>query len=100
MLDLMDFYSVADTILLDSCLPEQRKVGGTGVICNWDLAAKFTASALRPITLAGGLAGDNVMDAVRKVKPYAVDANSRLRDAEGKLDYEKALAFCQNARMI
>ena len=100
ILDLMDYYAVADTILLDSCLPEQRKVGGTGVICDWDLAAKFTSSALLPVTLAGGLAADNVADAIRKVKPYAVDANSRLRDAEGKLDYEKALSFCQNARMM
>ena len=82
MLDLMDFYSVADAILLDSCL-----------------AAKFTAGSLVPITLAGGLAADNVGDAIRKVKPFAVDANSRLRDAEGRLDYEKALAFCRNAKM-
>lgn len=100
ILDLMDYYAVCDAILLDSCQPELRKVGGTGVICNWDLAAKFTAGSVVPVTLAGGLAGDNVMDAIRKVQPYAVDANSRLKDAEGKVDYEKALAFCRNAKML
>ncbi len=99
ILDLMDFYSVADDILLDSCLPEERKVGGTGIICDWELAAKFTAGSLVPITLAGGLAADNVADAIRKVKPFAVDANSRLRDAEGRLDYEKAVAFCRTAKL-
>lgn len=98
ILDLMDFYPLVDAILLDSCLPEERKVGGTGIICDWELAARFTAAALVPITLAGGLAFDNVIDAVRKVKPFAVDANSRLRDDAGRLDYDKALAFCRNAR--
>ncbi len=98
MLDLMDFYSVADAILLDNSLPEEHKVGGTGIICDWELAAKFTAGSLVPVTLAGGLAADNVTDAIRKVKPFAVDANSRLHDAEGRLDYEKALAFCQAAK--
>lgn len=100
ILDLMDYYSVADAILLDSCLPEQRKVGGTGVICDWELAAKFAASSVVPITLAGGLAADNVADAIQKVQPFAVDANSRLKDEEGRVDYEKALAFCRAAKMF
>lgn len=99
-LDLMDYYAVADAILLDSCQPELRKVGGTGKVCDWDLAAKFTAGSVVPITLAGGLAADNVAEAIQKVKPYAVDANSRLKNEDGKLDYEKALSFCRNAKML
>ena len=99
IIDLMDYYTVANGILLDSSLPEEGKVGGTGIPCNWDLAAKFAERSVIPVTLAGGLAADNVADAIRKVRPYAVDANSRLKNDSGAVDYEKAIAFCNAAKL-
>ena len=50
----------------------------------------------RPVILAGGLNPDNVAEAVRTVRPYAVDANSSLRPL-GELDAKIAAAFVQNA---
>lgn len=100
ILDLMDFYSVADAILLDSILPEERKVGGTGKTCNWDLAAEFTARAPIPVILAGGLGFDNVEEAIRKVRPFGVDANSRLKNPDGGVDAELSRAFCRKAKSL
>lgn len=100
VLDLMDFYSVADAILLDSILPEERKVGGTGKTCNWDLAAEFTARSPIPVILAGGLGPDNVEEAIRKVKPFGVDANSRLKNPQGEVDIDTCRAFCRKAKSL
>ncbi|MFX8731666.1 hypothetical protein ABTM48_21185 [Acinetobacter baumannii] len=50
------------------------------------------------VVLAGGLGPDNVAEAVRKVRPYAVDASSRLESAPGIKDHEKVLAFVEAAK--
>lgn len=86
----------ADAFLLDSCDPVSGKVGGTGKIHNWRNSAQVTAAVHRPVILAGGLRPDNVIEAVRTVRPYAVDANSALRPF-GTLDAKIASAFVQNA---
>ena len=81
--------------LLDSYTPAQ--LGGTGNTFNWDLA--FQARKLgRPIILAGGLTPENVADAVRKVRPYAVDVSSGVESAPGKKDPAKVAAFIQAAK--
>ena len=81
--------------LLDSYTPAQ--LGGTGNTFNWDLA--FRARKLgRPIILAGGLNPDNVADAVRKVRPYAVDVSSGVESSPGKKDPAKIAAFIQAAK--
>ena len=87
---------LADAFLLDSFDPATGKVGGTGRIHNWQTSAKVAASVHRPVILAGGLNPDNVAEAVRKVRPFAVDANSALRPL-GPLDPKIAAAFVQNA---
>ena len=87
---------LADAFLLDSHDPVSGKVGGTGKTHNWQNSARITASVRRPVILAGGLAPDNVAEAVRTVRPYAVDANSALRPF-GVLDAKTASAFVRNA---
>lgn len=81
--------------LLDSYVPGQP--GGTGAIFNWELAIKAKAS--NPvILLAGGLTPDNVAEAVRRVRPYAVDVSSGVELAPGKKDAAKMRAFVAAAR--
>jgi phosphoribosylanthranilate isomerase len=81
--------------LLDSYVAGQP--GGTGAVFNWDLALKAKAS--NPlILLAGGLTPDNVAEAIRRVRPYAVDVSSGVETAPGKKDGARMRAFVAAAR--
>src|SRR5436190_10969708 len=81
--------------LPDSYAPAQ--LGGTGTTFNWDLAIQARKLG-RPIILAGGLTPDNVAEAVRKVRPYAVDVSSGVEFAPGKKDPAKLAAFIEAAK--
>jgi indole-3-glycerol phosphate synthase / phosphoribosylanthranilate isomerase len=50
------------------------------------------------VMLAGGLAADNVGPAIEAVRPWAVDASSRLEQAPGVKDPERVRAFIEAAR--
>ncbi|MBI4556306.1 MAG: phosphoribosylanthranilate isomerase [Candidatus Hydrogenedentes bacterium] len=81
--------------LLDAAVPEMR--GGTGHTFNWEVAKR--ASALgRPLILAGGLTPENVAEAVRQVRPYAVDTAGGVESAPGKKDHERIRIFIRNAK--
>lgn len=84
-----------DAWLLDAHVAD--KPGGTGAKFNWDLAVQAQQLG-RPIFLAGGLTPENVADAVRKVRPYAVDVSSGVEASPGKKDREKVRAFIQAAK--
>lgn len=93
--DAMDYDS--DAILLDSYSSSER--GGTGETADWDVAQEvgiFVPHA--QLYLAGGLSAVNVAEAIRKVRPYAVDACSRLESAPGKKDPEKLEKFISAAK--
>jgi phosphoribosylanthranilate isomerase len=83
--------------LLDSFVPD--KLGGTGAKFNWDLAVEARKLG-RPIILAGGLTPENVADAVRKVRPYAVDVSSGVEAAPGKKNHAKVRAFIKAVRRV
>lgn len=80
--------------LLDAFVPDQP--GGTGRTFNWDLAIQAKQLG-RPIILAGGLTPENVADAVRRVRPYAVDVSSGVESAPGRKDPARVRAFVQAA---
>lgn len=84
-----------DAYLLDAYSPGAR--GGTGATFNWDLAVEAQKLG-KPIFLAGGLTPENVAEAVRKVRPFAVDVSSGVESAPGKKDHAKVRAFIQSAR--
>jgi phosphoribosylanthranilate isomerase len=50
------------------------------------------------IVLAGKLAADNVASAIERVRPWAVDASSRLESAPGTKDPELVRAYVEAAR--
>jgi indole-3-glycerol phosphate synthase len=50
------------------------------------------------VMLAGGLAADNVRDAIEAVRPWAVDASSRLESSPGVKDHALVRAYVEAAR--
>lgn len=79
-----------DAILLDTWSKDAP--GGTGETFPWSIAA-----ALRPqlprLILAGGLTSDNVAEAIRTVRPWAVDVCSGVESAPGQKDEARVRAF-------
>jgi phosphoribosylanthranilate isomerase len=86
----------ADAILLDTRTRE--RIGGTGRTHDWSISAKIVAASPKPVILAGGLTPINVAEAIATVHPYAVDANSGTRGADGWKDHAKLRAFVAAAR--
>jgi phosphoribosylanthranilate isomerase len=84
-----------DAFLLDA--HSKSGLGGTGEKFNWDLALAAQKFG-RPIFLAGGLTPENVADAVKQVRPFAVDVSSGVESAPGKKDAAKVRAFIQAVR--
>ena len=81
--------------LLDSFVPDAR--GGTGQTSDWDVARRAVALG-RPLILAGGLTPDNVADAVRAVRPWAVDTSGGVERAPGEKDHDRIRRFVENAK--
>lgn len=83
-----------EAILVDAHVPGQH--GGTGQTAPWDLLAGFDPGV--PLILAGGLTPDNVAEAIRRVRPYAVDVASGVESSPGRKDLDKVRRFLDNAR--
>jgi phosphoribosylanthranilate isomerase len=84
-----------DAFLLDAY--SKAGLGGTGEKFNWDLAIAAQKFG-KPIFLAGGLTPENVADAVKQVRPFAVDVSSGVESAPGKKDAAKVRAFIAAVR--
>lgn len=80
--------SSADYVLLDSGK-------GTGIVFNWELIKNVN----RPFFLAGGLSCDNIEDAVKNVRPFAVDVSSGI-ETDGLKDKAKMERFVSMVRNI
>lgn len=90
---MLDF--AVGAYLLDAYTPDTR--GGTGKTFDWDIARAAVALG-KPLILAGGLTPDNVAEAVRRVRPYAVDTAGGVESAPGKKDHAKLRSFVENAK--
>lgn len=86
-----------DAFLLDA--HSKSGLGGTGEKFNWDLAVEAQKFG-KPIFLAGGLTPENVADAVKQVRPFAVDVSSGVESAPGIKDHAKVRAFIEAVRAV
>ncbi len=82
-------------IVLDAQVPGEY--GGTGQQFDWDLAADFAGAF--EMSLAGGLAPDNVQEAVERVRPWGVDVSSGV-ETDGEKDTAKVRAFVETVRAV
>jgi phosphoribosylanthranilate isomerase len=69
--------------------------GGTGKALDWQIAAQVARQV--PIVLAGGLTPENVSQAIKVVRPWAVDVSSGV-ETGGRKDVAKIRAFIANAK--
>lgn len=85
----------ADYWIVDTA---QRAHGGGGKTFDWSLAQALAGHAR--VFLAGGLTPENVAEAVRVLRPYAVDVASGCESSPGKKDAGKMRAFVQAVRAV
>ena len=85
-------HPMASALLLDTFVDDKK--GGTGQPFDWSLLAPVD----RPIILAGGLRADNVVAAIKQVRPYAVDVSSGVESEPGIKSEALLQAFMQQVR--
>jgi phosphoribosylanthranilate isomerase len=72
---------------------DRARRGGTGRVADWQRAGRV--AALRPLILAGGLTAGNIADAIRQVRPWAVDTSSGVESAPGIKSADRLREFFQ-----
>ncbi|NMA98518.1 MAG: phosphoribosylanthranilate isomerase [Phyllobacteriaceae bacterium] len=94
-----DFTDIADRILLDAKPPKGAdRPGGLGDSFDWTLLKALDPSI--PFMLSGGLTPDNVVDAIRSVRPMGIDVSSGVETAPGVKNKRLIEAFIRNARSV
>lgn len=94
-LDLVEYalrFPSAQALLLDAYV---EGYGGRGRTFDWSL---IPARLPKPVILSGGLDPQNVVHAVRAVRPWAVDVSSGVESAKGIKDEQKIAAFIAGVR--
>ena len=85
-------YESARGLLLDSA--HEGQFGGTGHRFDWDW---IDAGLEKRLMLAGGLNADNVVEAIRLVRPAAIDVSSGVERDKGIKDSDRMKAFIEAA---
>jgi len=93
--DVNRYEGTVEAYLLDAYVP--GIAGGTGATFDWELAVA-ARELERPLILAGGLTPETVANAVRRVRPYAVDVSSGVERAPGRKDPDKIDRFIREVR--
>ncbi|MFW3363702.1 phosphoribosylanthranilate isomerase [Aerococcus viridans] len=83
----------ADYLLFDSLSPSR---GGSGKVFDWQIVSSYQE---KPFFLAGGLGVENIEEALKVVRPYAVDASSSL-ETDGVKDPVKMQEFVAKIREV
>jgi phosphoribosylanthranilate isomerase len=94
-LDLLDFaarFASASALLLDAHVDGY---GGGGKSFDWSLVSPGVPL---PVVLSGGLSAANVIDGVRRIRPWAVDVSSGVEIAKGIKDAALMRRFCDAVR--
>lgn len=92
--EMRDYKDIVDYYLFDTYI--KGIPGGTGINFDWDILKGKAFE--KPIFLAGGLTPKNVGEAIRKVRPYAVDVASGVETSPGKKNYKLLKEFIDNAK--
>jgi phosphoribosylanthranilate isomerase len=87
-------------LILDTLLEAEdgAHCGCTGRTNDWDICARIVAEVRCRVMLAGGLNPRNVAEAIRRVRPWAVDACTSLERPDHSKDLEVCESFLRAAR--
>jgi phosphoribosylanthranilate isomerase len=89
-------FASAQAILVDAWHDEQ--FGGTGKVFDWSLLGSAVRS--ERLVLAGGLHPGNVAEAIKAVRPWAVDVSSGVESAPGIKDSNKIEQFISEVQRV
>lgn len=85
-------------VLVDAYV--EGEYGGTGRVTDWERLKRYPFDVAHPpLVLAGGLTPDNVAEAIRTVRPAAVDTASGVESSPGRKDPAAVEAFVRAARL-
>ncbi len=93
--DIEKQFSDASALLLDTYHPGIQ--GGSGEAFNWEWIPERCSL---PVILAGGLTVENAAQAVKTVRPYALDVSSGVEQAKGIKDPAKMAAFINHTNQV
>jgi len=98
--ETLDAYAGCQGFLFDSNAP--GALGGTGHTFDWSSlkSVRPDARAGRHLILAGGLAPDNIEQAIREVQPDAVDVSSGVEESPGIKDPALMREFVGRAKAV
>lgn len=94
-LQVLSDHPLAQGFLLDS--HGAGRQGGSGDTFDWK---RVPPDFSRPLILAGGLNPNNVADAIRQVRPWAVDVSSGVESAKGIKDPTLIKKFCEEVKRV
>lgn len=87
-----DAIDEVDAVLIDG------SSGGEGTAFDWSALGGRLDGFSKRVMLAGGLHAGNVGEAIRAVRPYAVDVSSGVESAPGVKDHDQIREFCAAVR--
>lgn len=91
-----EYEEIVDYLLLDTL---KSQLGATGETHNWDISQKIVEAVKIPVILAGGLGVDNVVEAIKKVRPAGVDSKTKTdRAGTHEKDIDKVKEFVKIAK--
>jgi phosphoribosylanthranilate isomerase len=94
LLQFRDDFASAKALLLDTLA--EGHYGGSGQSFDWSLIPDVMRAS---IVLSGGLNPSNVRDAVKAIRPWAVDVSSGVESEKGIKDHDKIRQFIQQVRI-
>jgi phosphoribosylanthranilate isomerase len=89
-------FRTAGAFLLDA--QAEKEYGGTGRSFDWEIARQAKSRLKKPLILAGGLNPGNVAEAVRTVRPWAVDVSRGVEKSPGRKDGAALHSFIAAAK--
>ncbi len=94
------YQQAADYILLDSYAGAGSQAGAAGTPHDWTISKRVVERSRIPVVLAGGLAPENVADAIRAVRPWGVDSFTQtdVPGQRGRKDLARVREFIASVR--